>query len=83
MGIVMNMSNYAIERGSVEEEYCDGVVCTGRNPDVVPMCQCQTLVVTNKLTISPTDLAMINAGLFVQPTYVRQRTMQSSILTIH
>jgi hypothetical protein len=83
MGIVMNISSYEIERGSVEAEYGDEVMCAGWNPAVALMCQYQSFVSTNKLTTTPIDFAMVNAELFMQRTYAHQRTMQSSTLTTH
>jgi hypothetical protein len=83
MSIVMNISNYEIERGSMEAENCDEAMCAVWNPAVALMCQYQPLVSMNKLTIAPTYLAMVNAGLCMQQKYAFQRTMQSSTLTIH
>jgi hypothetical protein len=83
MGIVMNMSNYEIERGSVETEYCDEAMRVEWNSAVALMCQCQPLVLPNKLTIAPTGLTMLNAELFMQKMYAHQRTMHSSTLTTH
>ncbi len=62
MSIVMNMSNYEIERGSAEAEYGDEVM----NPAVSLMCLHQQFVPTNKLTTLPTDLVTVNADIFIQ-----------------
>jgi hypothetical protein len=70
MGVVMNMSNYEIERGSVGLEYSDEIMYAGWNPVVAMMYQHQPFVSTNKLT---TDLAMVNVDLFMQRMYAYQR----------
>lgn len=62
MSIVMNMSNYEIERGSARAEYGDEVM----NPAVALICLHQMFVPTNKLTTLPTDLVTVNADIFIQ-----------------
>lgn len=73
MGIVMNMSSYEIQRGLMETEYGDEVMCAGWIPAVALMCQLQPFVSTNKLATVPTDLATVNADLFMQRMYAHQR----------
>jgi hypothetical protein len=73
MSIEMNTSSYEIERGSMETEYGDEVMCAGWIPAVAQMCQLQPSESTNKLTSIPTDLAAVNAVLFMQRMYACQR----------
>ena len=73
MGIVMDMSSYEIERSLMETEYGDEVMCAGWIPAVAQMCRLQPFVSTNKLTTVPTDLATVNADLFMQRMYAYQR----------
>lgn len=73
MGIVMNMSSYEIERDSMEAEYGEEVLCAGWNPAVALVCQQHPFVPTNEQINVPTDLAMVNAELFLQRMYIYQR----------
>ncbi len=73
MDTVMNMSSYEIERSLMETEYGDEVMCAGWIPAVAQMCQLQPFESTNKLTTIPTDLATVNADLFMQRMYAYQR----------
>ena len=73
MSIEMNMSNFEIKRGLMEAEYGEEVTCAGWIPAAALICQLQPFVSTNKLTIVPTDLAMVNADLFMQRMYSHQR----------
>ncbi len=72
MGIVMNMSNYEIERDLMENEYGEEVMYAGWNPVVALACQ-QQLAPGNKQTAMPTDLAMVDAELFLKKMYACQR----------
>ena len=73
MSIVMNMSSYEIKRGLIETEYSDEVMCAGWIPADALMCQLQPFVPTNKPTTVPTDLATVNAELFMKRMYAHQR----------
>lgn len=73
MGIVMNMSSYEINRGLMDAEYGDDVMCAGWVPAAVLMCKDQPCASTNKLTTFPTDLATVDADLFMQRMYAYQR----------
>lgn len=73
MGVVMNMSSYEIERDSMEAEYGEEVMCAGWNPAVALICQQQMTVPTDKQMAMPTDLATVNAELFLQRMYTCQR----------
>jgi len=69
MDIVMNIGGYEMERSLMETEYGDEVMCAGWIPAVAQMCQQQPVVSTNKLTTIPSDLATVNADLFMQRMY--------------
>ena len=73
MGIVMNMSSYEIERDSMEVEYGEEVMCASWNPAVALVCQQQPFVPANEPMNVPTDLATVNAELFLQRMYLYQR----------
>jgi len=74
MDIVMNIGSYEIERSLMETEYSDEVMFAGWIPAVAQMRQLQTFVSTNnKLTTFPSDLATVNADLFMQRMYAYQR----------
>jgi hypothetical protein len=83
MDIVMNMSSFEITRGLMRTEYGDVVMCAGAIPAIALMCQLQPFVSPDKLTTVPTDLATVNADLFMQRMYAHRHTMQSSTLTSH
>ena len=72
MGIVMNMSSYEIERDSMENEYGEEVMYAGWNPIAALACQ-QQLAPGNKQTAMPTDLAIVDAELFLEKMYACQR----------
>jgi hypothetical protein len=73
MDIVMDMSSYEIQRGLMETEYGDEVMCAGWIPAAALMCQLQPFVSTNKLTTVQIELATVNADLFMQRIYAHQR----------
>lgn len=73
MDTVMNMSSDEIEHSLMETEYGEEVMCAGWIPAVAQMCQLQPFDSTNKLTTIPTDLATVNADLFMQRMYAYQR----------
>ena len=73
MDIVMNIGSYEIERSLMETEYGDEVMCAGWIPAVAQMCQLQPFFSTNKLTTFRSDLATVNADLFMQRMYAYQR----------
>jgi len=72
MGIVMDMSSYEIECSLMETEYGDEIMCAGWIPAVAQMCQLQPFVSTHKLKTVPTDLATVNADLFMKRMYAFQ-----------
>jgi hypothetical protein len=73
MDINMNMSSHETESGLTETEYDDEVMCAGWIPDVALMCQLQPFESTNKLTNNSSDLATVNADLFMQRVFAYQR----------
>ena len=73
MSVMMNMSNYEIERDSTENEYDEEVMCAGWNPVVALACQQQQLAPDNKQTAMPADLAMVDTELFLKKMYACQR----------
>jgi len=73
MGVVMYMSNYEIERDSMEAEYDEEVMCAGWNPAVALVCQQQLLVPTDRQMTMSADLATVNAELFLKNMYAYQR----------
>ena len=73
MGVMMNMSNYEIERDSMEAEYGDEVMCAGWNPAVALVCQKQMVVPTGGQMPMPADLAAVDAESFLQKMYTNQR----------
>ena len=72
MGIVMNMSSYEIECDSMENEYGEEAMYAGWNPAVAWVCQQQLAPCGNQATM-PTDLAMVDAELFLKKMYACQR----------
>jgi len=72
VNIVMSMSSYEIDIGSAEAEYADEVMYAGWNPAVALMAQLQPFESANKLTAPPTDLATVNADLFMHRVYTHQ-----------
>lgn len=73
MDTVMNMSSDEIEHSLMETEYGEEVMCAGWIPAVAQMCQLQPFDSTDKPTTIPTDLATVNADLFMQRMYAYQR----------
>ena len=73
MSIVMNMSSYEIEQDPVENEYGEEVMYAGWNPVIALTCQQQQLVPDGKQAAMPTDLAMVDAELFLKKMYACQR----------
>lgn len=72
MAIVMDMSNYQIERDSSRDAgYGDEIACTGWNPAVELACQQYAL--TEKRTAMPVELVNIDAEQFLQRMYARMR----------
>jgi hypothetical protein len=66
MAIVMNMSSYEIERGSVEAEYGKEALCSGWNPALAQL-RLQPFIASNdKQRTMPADLATVNVELFLQ-----------------
>ena len=73
MTIVMNMSDYEIERGALEVEYGDEIMNAGWNPDVELVQEQLQLVPTDERMTIPDDLATISAELFLRKMYSYQR----------
>ena len=73
MSIEMNISNYEMERDSMEAEYGDEVMCVGWNPAVELVTQQQTFASNPKPTTMPAYLATANAELFLKRIYSSQR----------
>lgn len=69
----MNISmNGQYEDNSLESEYGEEVMFAGWNPDVsLLMCQQQSRVLVEEQSM-PVDLAMEDAGLFLQKMYANQ-----------
>ena len=72
MRIVMNMSSYEIERDSMENEYGGEAVYAGWNPVAALACQQQQHMPGNRQSAMPTDLAMVDAELFLKKMYACQ-----------
>lgn len=73
MTIVMNMSDYEIERGALEVEYGDEIMNAGWNPDVELVQEQLQLVPTDERMTIPDDLATTSAELFLRKMYSYQR----------
>lgn len=74
MTIVMNMSDYGIERDALESEYGEEIMNTGWNPEVESVReQLQLVVPTSEQTTIPDDLATVAAELFLRKMYSHQR----------
>ena len=69
MGIVMNMSDYAIESGSADADYSEDVMYAEWNPAVALVCEQQSIVSKSM----PAGLACENVELFLQRMYACQR----------
>jgi hypothetical protein len=66
MVVVMNMSSYEIERGTVEAEYGNEAVSSGWNPPLTQL-RLQPFISTKDTQRTlPADLATINVELFLQ-----------------
>ena len=74
MTIVMNMSDYEIERDALESEYGEEIMNTGWNPEVeLVREQLQLVVPTSEQTTIPDDLATVAAESFLRKMYSYQR----------
>lgn len=73
MTIVMNMSDYEIERGALEVEYEEEIMNSGWNPDVELVQEQLQLVPTDERMTIPDDLATTSAELFLRKMYSYQR----------
>jgi hypothetical protein len=70
MGVVMNISSYEVE--CYEAEYGDEVLCAGWNPAVMLACQQLSISQPGRMQM-PSDLATIDAEMFLQKMYAYQR----------
>jgi hypothetical protein len=73
MTIVMNMSDYEIEREALEVEYGEEIMYTGWNPDVDLVREQLQVVPTSEQMTFPDDLATVAAELFLRKMYSYQR----------
>ncbi len=73
MTIVMNMSDYEIEREALEVEYGEEIMYSGWNPDVDLVREQLQLVPTSEQKTIPEDLATVAAELFLRKMYSYQR----------
>ena len=69
MTIVMNMSDYEIERGALEVEYEEEIMNSGWNPDVELVQEQLQLVPTDEGMTIPDDLATTSVELFLRKMY--------------
>lgn len=69
MTIVMNMSDYEIERETLDAEYSEEIMNTGWNPDVDLVCEQLQLVPASEEMAIPDDLAKVSAELFLRKMY--------------
>jgi hypothetical protein len=73
MGVVMNMSNYEIERDdAMEAEYGEEVLYSGWNPAVALACQQHSLQDAGGSVTMPSSLATVDAEVFLQKMYACQ-----------
>lgn len=74
MNISMNMNGHEVEGDvSTESEYSEEVMFAGWNPDIsLLMSQQQSRVLAEEQSSLPPDLAMEDAGLFLQKMYSYQ-----------
>lgn len=74
MNISMNMNGHEAEGdASLEEEYSEEVMYAGWNPDIsLLLCQQQSRILAEEQSSLPVDLAMEDAGLFLQKMYAYQ-----------
>ena len=73
MRITMNMSSYAVELDSMEQEYGEEVMSAEWNPAVGLVSLQEALEISNRQKTLPADLATVDAELFLQNIYVNQR----------
>lgn len=73
MTIVMNMSDYEIERETLEVEYGEEIMNTGWNPEVESVHEQLQLVPTSEEMTIPDDLATVATELFLRKMYSYQR----------
>ena len=69
MTIVMNMSDYEIEREALEIGYDDEILWAGWNPEVDTVCQQLQPVPTTEKMAMPTSLTTEVVGLFLRKMY--------------
>ncbi len=73
MNISMNMGSHEIDAVSPEEEYGEEVMYAGWNPDIsLLLCQQQSHVLAEERSSLTVDLAMEDAGYFLQKMYTYQ-----------
>ena len=70
MNISMNMNGHDVEQGTIDSEYSEEVMFAGWNPDVsLLMYQHHSRVLAEEQSSLPVDLALEDAGLFLQSMY--------------
>jgi len=73
MGIIMNMSNYEVERDdALEAEYGEEVLCSGWNPAIALACQQHAFPATERQLMMPSSLATVDAEAFLRKMYIWQ-----------
>ena len=73
MNISMNMSSHETDAVSLEEEYSEEVMYAGWNPDIsLLLCQHQSHGLAEERSFLTVDLAMEDAGYFLQKMYANQ-----------
>ena len=72
MNISMNNDGQDLEGVFSEEEYSEEVMYAGWNPDIPLLQCCQSRVLAEEQSSLPVDLAMEDAGLFLQKMYANQ-----------
>lgn len=73
MAIVMNMSDYEIEREPLEVEYSEEIMYSGWNPEVETVHEQLQIAPTTEQASIPEDLATVAAGLFLRKMYSYSR----------
>lgn len=74
MNISMNMTGHEVDGDSLEAEYSEEVMYAGWNPDIsLLLCQQQSRVLAEEHSSLTVDLALEDAGFFLQKMYASQR----------
>jgi hypothetical protein len=64
--VTMDMSNYEIEYETIDDEYCDEIMCSGWIPEVDSVCPQLQLVQTSDQSAMPEGLATEDVELFLR-----------------